>query len=156
MGKLIIRLIIILSISINIAFAIHLFTSIHAGSKAKSLELNLTELQKSQIKKNRLKSHQENELLKKKIAECQERMIAILQSETVDKEKTNHCIEEISSIQKEIQRNTIEEIIQIKKYLNPHQCNCLVQGISAQMKQSSKPCTMECCNPKQKGGNQNE
>ena len=61
MGKLAIRLIIILSVSINISFAIHFFTSTNDNSKENPLELNLTVLQKSQLKKIRLKSHREND-----------------------------------------------------------------------------------------------
>jgi Spy/CpxP family protein refolding chaperone len=125
----------------------------HDKSKEKPFELNLTELQKAKLNEIRKKRHQENEILKKKISECQEKMIAALHADPVDKLVINQCLENISSIQKEIQKNTIDEIIQVKKHLDPHQCNCLVDELHAQMKQSSKSCTMECCNPKPKGDN---
>lgn len=151
MGKIITRLIFILSISINIAFGINIFMTNGKSDQQKQLPLNLTDTQKSQLEKIRLKNHQKNEHMKKKISAYQERMIAALHSETVDREEINHCIDGISAIQKEIQQNTINEILQIKKHLDPQQCNCLVDNINTQMKQGSKPCTMECCKPKSNG-----
>ena len=107
----------ILSLSFNIAFLIHMFTAhpVHSETAENHVNLNLSEQQKKLMEPIRLKMHKENEAVKKQIVKCQEKLMAALKTEPVDKEAINQCIEHISDLQKKIQLNTIEEIIQVKK-----------------------------------------
>ncbi len=148
MAKVILRVLFILSVSLNIAFAIHLLTVRPVEPEEKGIDLNLSETQQGQLKGIHLKIHHENEALRKKIAECQKRVMTALKSERVDKEKINLCLERISALQKKIQKNTVEEIIQVKQVLDPHQCNCLFEGLD--VKVHHNPCTRECCNLQKK------
>jgi Spy/CpxP family protein refolding chaperone len=144
-----IKILFILSVSLNIAFSIHLFTS-SADSQADPYALNLSEVQKESAARIRMQNHRANEKLKKEIAMCQEELMALLKAEEVDKEKINGCLEKISSLQRDIQKNTIAEILQLKNVLDTHQCNCLIDGLHSKLQGASAPCTGACCNPQAK------
>lgn len=152
MARVILRVLFVLSLSLNIAFTIHLFTARPAESKEQKPALNLSANQEKQLSGIRLKIHKENEEIRKKIAECHKKVMAALKSETVDREQINHCIERISAMQKRIQQNTVEEILEMKKMLTPHQCNCLMEGLDAEL--HHKACTKECCSPTEKQKNE--
>lgn len=145
-GKIIFGIIFILSLSFNAAYLIHLFT-VHGRTEASNnqMSLKLTELQKKAIEPIQRKMHRENEAIKKQIAQCQEKLLAALKSDPVDKNAINNCLENISNLQKKIQQNTVEEIIQVRKYMNPEQCNCLIEGLGSAMAHSSKPCSCPYC-----------
>ncbi len=147
MSKIIPAILFILSISFNAAFLINLLTAqtTHTKTSENPLNLNLTEQQEKQVEAVRVKMHRENQAIKKQIAQCQEDLLKALKQEPVDKAAINGCIENISSLQKKIQQNTIEEIIQVKKYMNPDQCNCLMEGLGTAMADTSKPCNCPYC-----------
>lgn len=145
--KFILGIIFILSLSFNAAFLIHLFTAhpSHAETPANQMHLDLTGQQKKQMEPIRLKIHRDNEAIKKQIHQCQENLLAALKSEPVNKQAIYECIDNISNLQKKIQQNTVEEIIQVRKYMNPDQCNCLIEGLGAVMHQTTKPCDCPSC-----------
>lgn len=146
-NKFILGIIFILSLSLNAAFLINLLTAptSHGETQENLPGLNLTNQQKKQMEPIRLKIHQENEAIKKQIHQCQEKLVAALKTEPVDKQTIYKCIDNISNLQKKIQKNTVEEIIQVKKYMNPDQCNCLIEGLGAAMHQTAKPCNCPHC-----------
>jgi Spy/CpxP family protein refolding chaperone len=149
-GKIIFTIVFIVSLSFNAAFIIHLITAhpAHSTSQGTQMKLDLTHEQKKQIEPIRARMHRENEAIKKQIAQCQEKLLAALNADPVDKDAVNKCIESISNWQKKIQQNTIEEIIQVRKHMNPEQCNCLMHGLGTAMNQSSKPCNCPHCRAK--------
>lgn len=146
-SKIILGILFILSISFNAAFLINLLTAetTHTETSENPLNLNLTEQQEKQVETVRAKMHRENQAIKKQIAQCQEDLLKALKQEPVDKAAINGYIENISNLQKKIQQNTIEEIIQVKKYMNPDQCNCLIEGLGTAMANTSKPCNCPHC-----------
>lgn len=146
-NKFIFGLVFVLSLSLNAAFLIHLFT-VHLSHTEKptgQMPMELTEQQKKQIEPIRLKIHQDNETIKKQIHQCQEKLLTALKNEPVDKQAIYQCIDNINNLQKKIQKNTVEEIIEIRKYMNPDQCNCLIKGLGAAMQQTVKPCNCPHC-----------
>ena len=145
--KIIFELIFILSLSFNAAFLIHQFTvhPSHPETSANQMPMDLTDQQKKQMEPIRIKIHKDNEAIKKQILQCQERLLAALKNEPVDKKAIYQCIDNINDLQKKIQKNTVEEIIQIRKYMNPDQCNCLIEGLGAVMQQTAKPCNCPHC-----------
>jgi Spy/CpxP family protein refolding chaperone len=145
--KFILGIIFILSLSLNAAFLINLLTvhPSHTETQENPPELNLTNQQKKQMEPIRVKIHRDNEAIKKQIHQCQEKLVTALKAEPVDKQAINQCIDNISNLQKKIQQNTIEEIIQVKKYMNPDQCNCLIEGLGAAMHQTAKSCNCPYC-----------
>jgi len=144
MNKKILAIVFVLSLSFNAAFLIYLFTA-GPGTPGSELDLNLTEQQKKQMEPIQVKMHLENEAIKKQIAECREELLAALKSDPVDRAAVNTCIENINNLQKKIQHNTVEEIIRIRKYMNPDQCNCLIEGLGAAMDNTSKACNCPHC-----------
>lgn len=147
MNKIIPGILFILSISFNVAFLINLLTAptTHTETSENPLNLNLTEGQEKHVETVRAKMHRENQAIKKQIAQCQEDLLDALKQEPVDRTTINDFLENISALQKKIQQNTIEEIIQIKKYMNPEQCNCLMEGLWTAMADTSKPCDCPYC-----------
>ena len=147
--KIIPAIIFILSLSFNAAFLIHMLTAHAAHSETMEkeipLNLNLSEQQKKQLEPFRLKMHRENEVIRKKITQCQKELLSALKTEPVDKKAIDQCIENISQLQKEVQLNTIEEILQVKKHMNPEQCNCLINGLGSALGQAAKPCNCPHC-----------
>ncbi|MCP5104041.1 MAG: periplasmic heavy metal sensor [bacterium] len=141
-GKIIFGIIFILSLSVNAAFLIQFFT---AEAETPARQLNLTEEQKKQMEPIQVKMHRENEAIKTKISQCQEKLLAALKADPVDRTAINSFIENISRLQKKIQQNTIEEIIQIRNYMNPEQCNCLIDNLGAALDNTSKPCNCPSC-----------
>jgi Spy/CpxP family protein refolding chaperone len=145
--KIVFGLIFILSLSFNAALLIHLITAhpSHAETPANQMPMDLTDQQKKQMEPIRLKIHKDNEAIKKEILQCQEKILTALKNEPVDKQAIYQCIDNISHLQKKIQQNTVEEIIQIRRYMNPDQCNCLIEGLGTAMKQTTKPCNCPSC-----------
>ena len=146
-NKFIFGLIFVLSLSFNAAFLIHLIIAhpSHAETAANQMPMDLTDQQKRQMEPIRLKIHKDNETIKKEILQCQEKLLTALKTQPVDKQAIYQCIDNISNLQKKIQQNTVEEIIQIRKYMNPDQCNCLIEGLGAAMHQTVKPCNCPHC-----------
>ena len=146
-AKFFLGLTFILSLSFNAAFLIHLFTAHPSPSQteANSMQLHLTEQQKRQIEPLRLKIHKDNEAIKTEIRQCQEKLMAALKTDPLDKQAIYRCIDNINNLQKKIQQNTVEEIIQVSKFMNPDQCNCLIEGLGAAMHQDVKPCNCPHC-----------
>jgi Spy/CpxP family protein refolding chaperone len=144
MIKKILGIIFILSLSFNAAFIIHLVSS-SSKTEARHPKLKLSEHQKKMMEPIRLKMHRSNEAIKKQITQCQEKLLAALKTDPVDKNAINGCLKNISSLQKKIQQNTIEEIIQIRRFMNPEQCNCLLEGLSSAMTHTSKSCNCPYC-----------
>ncbi len=139
MGRIVWRIIFVVSIGLNAAFLIHLLSG-HACLTASSRELNLSAQQQNQLQQLRLNYHRLNESVRKEIAGCQERMLAELNREKIDKKQINQCIEKIGNLQKKLQQNTVEEIIQVKEFLSPQQCNCLIDQLKTRMKkQGGRP-----------------
>ncbi len=151
-GKIILTIIFVLSLSFNAAFIINLITAPPAGSVSPGtqVKLDLTDEQKKQIEPIRSKMHGENEAIKKQIAQYQEKLLAALDADPIDKNAVNYCLENIGNLQKKIQRNTIEEIIQVRKYMSPEQCNCLIKGLGSAVAQSSEPCNCPYCKARDK------
>ena len=150
MGKTIIKIIIILSVSLNIALAIHLFTPSTQAGEDQPLPLNLTEAQKKQVSQIHEEKHSDNEVLKRHIAQCQQKMMGMLKAQNIDKKEIYQCIDKISELQKGLQRNTVDTIIRMKKVLDNKQCTCLIDGLNSKMAGASKECTSDCCKPKTK------
>lgn len=145
--KIIFGLIFVISLSFNTAFLIHQFTvhPSHAETPGNQIPMELTEQQKKQMEPIRLKIHQDNEVIKKQIHQCQEKLLAALKNEPFDKQAIYQCIDNINDLQKKIQKNTVEEIIQVRKYMNPEQCDCLIKGLGVAMQQTVKPCNCPHC-----------
>lgn len=133
MGRIVWRIVFVVSIGLNAAFLIHLLSG-HAGLTASSGEMSLSAQQQNQLQQLRSNYHRLNESVRKEIADCQERMLAELNKEKIDKEQINRCVEKISDLQKKLQQNTVEEIIQVKEFLSPQQCNCLIDQLKSRMK----------------------
>jgi len=146
MIKKILGIIFVLSLSFNAAFIIHLVSS-SSKTETSHTELKLSKHQKKMMEPIRIKMHRENETIKKQITQCQEKLLAALKTDPIDKEAINGCLKNISSLQKKVQQNTIEEIIQIRKFMNPEQCNCLLDSLGAVMNHTSKSCTCPYCKP---------
>jgi Spy/CpxP family protein refolding chaperone len=144
MIKKILGIIFILSLSFNAAFIIHL-VSYSSKTEASHTKLKLSEHQKKMIEPIRIKMHRANEAIKKQITQCQEKLLTALKTDPADKDAINGCLKNISNLQKKVQQNTIEEIIQIRKFMNPEQCNCLLDSLSAVMNHTSKSCNYPYC-----------
>ena len=151
-AKFLFGVVFILSLSFNAAFLLHLFTAKTPSPPANTAEaslnqlnLDLSEEQLKQMEPLRQKLHQENETIKKEMFQCQEKLLAALDSDPPDKAVINTCIENINTLQKKIQQNTIEEIILVRKVMNPEQCNCLMKGLGAAMQQTAAPCNCSHC-----------
>jgi Spy/CpxP family protein refolding chaperone len=146
-AKFLLGLTFILSLSFNAAFIIHLFTAqpAHTETLPNQMQLDLSEQQKKQIEPLRLKMHRDNEAIKTEIRQCQEKLMAALKTVPPDKQAIYRCIDNINNLQKKIQQNTVEEIIQVSKFMNPNQCNCLIQGLGAAMHQDVQPCNCPYC-----------
>lgn len=149
MNKKIPGIIFILSLSFNAAFLIYLFTA-QPEPPGSEVNLNLTEQQKKQMAPIQAKIHSENEVIKTQIAKCREELLAALKTEPIDRTAVNTCIEDINNLQKKIQHNTIEEIILIRKYMNPDQCNCLMEGLGAAMNNTLPTCNCPHCRARKK------
>jgi hypothetical protein len=146
---LILKLVFLLSLSLNAAFVIHLFTA-HPSSPeptANPVLLQLSEQQKKQIEPLRLKIHKANEAIKTEIRRCQEKLMETLKTDPIDKQAIYRCIDNINNLQKKIQRNTVEEIIQVGKFMDPGQCNCLMERLGTAMSRGVQPCNCPHCNP---------
>ena len=150
--KIIFGIIFVLSLSFNAAFLINLIRAhpSHAETSANQMLMELTDQQKKQMEPFRLKIHKDNEAIKKQIIHCQKKLLTALKTQPVDKQSIYQCIDNISHLQKKIQQNTVEEIIQIRKYMDPDQCNCLIEGLGAAMHQTTKPCNCPYCTQSRK------
>jgi len=146
MGKSLIKIILLISISLNIALAVNFFTS--PGDARVTLPvLNLNQTQKKQFSQIQEKQHQANQTLKREISTCQQQMIKLLKADSINKSEVNTCIEKISTLQKQLQQNTIDEIIRLKQVLDPNQCSCLLDSLNSGMQRGNTTCTKSCCSP---------
>ncbi len=146
-----IKIIFILSLSLNVAFIIHFLSTQPPAASAQDrlpVPLHLTDQQVKDIQPIRQKIHKENEHIKKQIQQYQSKLLTALQEEPVDRGEVNRCIDEINGYQKKIQHNTVEEILQVQKHMNPHQCQCFLHNIDCAMKDSTQQCGNDCCRPK--------
>lgn len=144
MARIILRVLFVFSISFNVVFAVLLLTE---STEAKPAALNLSGDQQTAVNQMHANIHKENEKIKQKIYQCQEKLVKVLKENPVNMEDVESCISEINDLQKEIQLNTVKEIIQVKQHLNTEQCNCLLESLNQKMCDSSKPCQKKCCNP---------
>lgn len=141
-------IIFIISLSLNAAFIIYLFTpKIFSKPETSGSEmiLELTEEQKKLLEPAQVKIHRENENIKSRIAQCQQKLLAALKADSIDRTEINNCIENINDLQKKIQQNTIEEILLLRQHMNPDQCNCLMEGLNAAMDNSTTTCDCPHC-----------
>ena len=146
MGRIVWRIVVVLSISLNLAFiGSILFPGSTDGERGAPLKLS--ELQKQQVMQIQQTIHKKNEVIKKKIASCQKDLLAALNQENIDKVKINQCIEDISALQKEIQLNAVDQILQMRQHLDKNQCNCLMNELEAGMTNKNQPCSKACCMP---------
>ena len=146
MGKLILRILFILSLSFNAAFLVYL-VSHQKTSPVDRVDLNLSAEQQKQVQEIRLKKHRQNEAIKREISRSQESMMSALRAAVVDRKQVNRHVKEINHLQQQLQQNTVEEILELKRLLDSEQCTCLMDGLDAEMKHSMAPCTKACCNP---------
>ena len=136
MGKIIIRIIVLLSLSLNIVLGYHVLNT--PGQAELNDSLELSKEQESRLNEIHHKMNSSNEKLKHEIADCQKKLVKMLKGTQVDKVKINHCINMISSLQKKLQQNTIDEILKIKTVLNQKQCTCFMDNLDKTVKQSCK------------------
>ncbi|MCK4765700.1 MAG: periplasmic heavy metal sensor [Candidatus Aminicenantes bacterium] len=146
MGKIILRLLFILSLSFNIAFTAHLFLSPKKSpARDESIkELNLTKEQQEKIRSASAAIDRENRELSAKVAECREELLKVLQAREVDKEKASQCIKDISVLQQQIQENTIKKILISKQHLSHEQCRCFMDNIGKKMHVHPDCCPHDC------------
>jgi len=146
----------ILSLSLNAAFILHLFTSMDTSknptvnpsqtkSPVQKPNLELTTDQLKKMEPFQLKIHRENETIKKEIRQYQVKLLASINKEPIDKQAINRCIDRINNLQKKIQQNTVKEILYLKKHMNPDQCNCFIKNLGDSMIKSSSPCNCPNC-----------
>jgi hypothetical protein len=141
-------IIFIISLSFNAAFLIYLFTpTIFSKPKitGNEMKLELTDQQKKHLEPSRVKIHRENETIKSQITLCQQKLMAALKADPVDRAAINKCIENINNLQKKIQQNTIEEILLLREHMDTDQCNCLMEGLNAAMESSTRACDCPQC-----------
>lgn len=152
-GKIIAIAVFILSLSINAAFVVHMFST-HPETEREGVppshDLNLTEDQKKQIKPIRSKTQQRNESVKQEMARCKASLLEALRKDPVDRETVYKCIDTISDLQKKVQLNTVEEIIQVRSLMSQHQCNCLINNMAVAMGEAPEPCNCGHCDASKK------
>ena len=149
MGRIVWRIVVVLSISLNLAFiGSILFPGSTDGERG--AQLKLSQQQKQQVMQIQQTIHKKNEVIKKKIGSCQKDLLAALNQEKIDKDKINECIEDISAMQKEIQLNAVDQIVQMRRHLDKDQCDCLMEELHAKMAQENRPCDKACCRPEEK------
>jgi Spy/CpxP family protein refolding chaperone len=146
MARITLRVLFVISLAFNVAFVLHLITS-HPGGGGSIPDLNLTSDQERRMRDIRMLIHRENEPIKGQIRLCQEKLMAALRAEKVDLKVANSCVESIGRLQKRIQENSVRELVEFKKVLSPEQCDCLIEGITAQLNRSTSPCSKSCCKP---------
>lgn len=138
-----IKLILILSFSLNVACLILFF----GVNKSKPNHLNLKPIQVKKISGIRSEYNHRNTQLKNKIRDCNRQLLSILESDSVTKEEVYKCVEEINALQMQLQKNSVDEIIKIKQSLNKKQCKCFITKIAKGMGES-RPCA--CVHSKNK------
>jgi hypothetical protein len=147
MARIVWRIVIVLSISLNLAFLGSMLFSTNTVEEQRA-PLNLSEKQKQEVAKIQLTIHRKNELIKGKIVACQKDLLAAISQEHTDRSKINKCIEDISVMQREIQMNAVDQILQIRQHLDKDQCDCLMKELAADMGKKNQPCDKDCCQVK--------
>ena len=141
-------IIFVISLSLNAAFIIYLFTPKifpKPETSINKMKLELTEEQKKHLEPSQVKIHRENENIKSQITQCQQKLLTALKADPIDRTEINNCIEKINELQKKIQQNTIEEILLLRQHINTDQCNCLMEGLNAAMGSSNQMCDCPHC-----------
>lgn len=146
MGKLVLRILFILSISFNLAFLGYLILSPQKTAAQDSLmiDLHLSHEQAKNIRSASAAIDLENIDLKTKVVECQEELVKVLQDPEVDKEKAFQCIKDINALQQKIQENTLKKILICKEHLSHDQCSCLMDNMCKKMHINPDHCQKHC------------
>ena len=127
MARIALILILVISLSFNIAFSLNFFKKQKLDSKVTDLKLETH--QKEKLDKLHKKMEKHNKEIKLKIFDCQQELMTMLKVEKVDKVKVNKCLDMISTLQKELQQNSVSEILEIKKVLDFRHCECFLKDI---------------------------
>jgi Spy/CpxP family protein refolding chaperone len=146
MGKIILRLLFILSISFNLAFLAHFFLSPKKSAAQDSLmnELKLSGEQAKNIRSASETIDRENVDLKTKVLKYRQELVKLLQAPKVDKENAFQCIKDINALQQKIQENTIKKILIYKEHLSNEQCSCLMDNVCKKMHIHPGHCKEHC------------
>ena len=147
MGRIVWRIVFVLSLSLNLAFVGSLVFS-DSVAEGQSSSLILSEKQKQEVARIQQIVRQKNESIKRKLFACQRDLLTALNQDHVDKDKITKCIEDISTMQKQIQMNAVDQILQIRQHLDKSQCNCLMKELEAGMAKTGQPCDKDCCQEK--------
>mgnify|MGYP001044551497 CR=1 FL=1 len=151
MGKIVLRILFILSISFNLAFLGHQLLAPQKSAAQDSLmkELHLSHEQAKNIRSASETIDRENAELKAKVVKCREELVNVLQAPAVDKEKAYRCIEGINVLQRTIQENTLKKILIYKEHLSQDQCSCLMDNMCKKMHINPEHCRKHCQHKKE-------
>jgi uncharacterized membrane protein len=147
MKRFLFLVVLILSLSFNVAFVSHLITDQenHKSSVVRHKSLDLSKEQSKKIHKDTLALGQKNLELKKEVQKCRKDLLSLLSGTEVDKDKLRLCIEKISTLQKKIQANTIKKLLIYKKHLSHNQCKCMFECLGVEMNLKPFSCKKKYC-----------
>ncbi len=131
--RLLLRLLALLSLGFNVAFAIHLLTP-RSGPAARAV--CAAELQ-PETRQRMMRLRQELEpqygQLQRRLEKAQAGLLQALRGEAVNRPRIDACLHDIAAIQAEWQRLTVEEILQCKRFMSRHDCRCLLDRMGSAM-----------------------
>ena len=133
MGKIALRVIFLISLSLNLAFlALHL-----PGRTAKTAsfapEMQLSAAQVQQLQAVRGKTTPQYTALRERLAERQAQLINLLNTPQIDRPAVEECLAGINDLQSRLQKLAVEEIMQCKGVLDHKQCRCMLEASARRM-----------------------
>jgi Spy/CpxP family protein refolding chaperone len=144
MGRIIRRLLIMLSVTLNLA--VGLYALLHAGGTVKPAlaEVALTRAQTQDMAALQKRTRERHNRLQQELQLQQNALPAQLKTDTIDRLAIKTSLDAIAATQKSIQELTVEEILGCKHILSKDQCGCLIDSIGHRL-HGSKPCCPGQC-----------
>lgn len=136
MKKLILYGLILFSFIFNIVFIVHLIGMKSSERDNISLfgkDVKLTKAQENAINSRCSPYRKENSEFEKTLAVKRAKLLTLVNSESINMNRLESCINEINGIQKKIQMNVVKQLIIYKEHMNKEQCSCLMNNIGVEM-----------------------
>jgi hypothetical protein len=134
MGRLIPRLLFLLSLAFNAAFLVYLLTGTRPPATANMANLpRLTAESRQQMRLLRRELQPQYARLQNRLTEVQTQLLTALRADPVDTKEVDACLQNISAVQLEWQQVTVAEILQCKHFLSSRDCACLLERLGTGM-----------------------
>jgi hypothetical protein len=143
MGRMIRRLLILVSVTLNLAVGV--YALLHAGPAKPALaQVNLTKSQSQDMAALQEQTRSRTRALQQELQQRQATLLGLLKSDTIDRAAIRASLEAIAQTQQEIQELTVEEILGCKRILSKDQCGCLIDSIGMKL-HGRTPCAPGQC-----------